>query len=410
MKAVLSKSIVKLLIILILAFILRTLMLQLNFAHFIGLNPNSKDILIYKETIFDKNATKIIIPHFNDDKLNDIVESYIEKNNCMALDYDVFIMNDDVVSIFLDCGAKYSITYDYQNDKKIPIKDLLKDAKSFEENVRRLLNLKYPTFVTEEVDVLKSTYDIAENGLELFFTTDNYGDVSVKINNNEIKDLMNYDMKYDDVYENEVYSLDASKKTIAFSFDDGPSNYDLGIIDALEAAHAKATFFLVGNRLTSFKKSINRMVEANMEVGNHSYNHKYMKKMSKSQVADQINKTNNLYKELTGKEMKLFRPPYGAINPSTLIEPGVPAIIWSIDTLDWQVRDKDKVYNTIMDNAEDGDIVLMHSLYESTLEAVKMALPELYKRGFQVVSVGELAELKGKILIPGSSYIAMRSE
>ena len=410
MKAVLSKSILRVLIILILAFTLRSLVLQLNFAHFIGLNPDRKDILIYKENIFNNGDIKIIKPCFNDNKLNSIVDTYIENNNCSALDYDVFIMNDDVVSIFLDCGVKYSITYDYQNDKKIPIKELLNNSDLFIENVRRLLNLKYPVFVTEEVDILNSTYDIGETGLELFYTTSDYGNVSIKINNNEIKNLMNYEMKYDDTYENEIYTLDASKKAIAFSFDDGPSNYDLGIIDALEAAHAKATFFLVGNRITSFKNSINRMIETNMEVGNHSYNHKYMKKMSKAQVADQINKTNNIYKELTGREMKLFRPPYGAINTSTLIGPGVPAIIWSIDTLDWKVRDKDKVYSTILDNAKDGDIVLMHSLYESTLEAVKMVLPELYKRGFQVVSVGELAELKGKTFTPGSSYIALRSE
>ena len=409
MKAVLDKSLLKLIIILVLAFGLRALILNLNFAHFIGINPYRKEMLIYKEVFLDKSSNKLLKPSFNDEHLNNIVDQYIEKNKCESLDYDVFIVSDEVVSVFLDCGKKYLTIYDYQNKKKLEVKDLIKDSSTFQKNVKRLLNLKYPTFVSEEVDILNSTFDINEHELELFYSTKDYGDVSVKINNNEIKDLMTYDMQYDDIYENDIFSLDASKPAVAFTFDDGPSNYDLGIIDALEASHAKATFFLVGNRINSFKASINKMIEADMEVGNHSYNHKYMKKMSRSQVEDQINRTNSLYKEITGREMKLFRPPYGAVNNANLTGPKVPSILWSLDTLDWKVRDKDKVYETILENVQDGDIILMHSLYESTLDAVKMVLPELYKRGFQVVSVSELASLKGKILMPATSYIAFRS-
>ena len=409
MKAVLDKSLLKLIIILVLAFGLRALILNLNFAHFIGLNPYRKEMLIYKEVFLDKSSNKLLKPSFNDEHLNNIVDQYIEKNKCESLDYDVFIVSDEVVSVFLDCGKKYLTIYDYQNKKKLEVKDLIKDSSTFQKNIKRLLNLKYPTFVSEEVDILNSTFDINEHELELFYSTKDYGDVSVKINNNEIKDLMTYDMQYDDIYENDIFSLDASKPAVAFTFDDGPSNYDLGIIDALEASHAKATFFLVGNRINSFKASINKMIEADMEVGNHSYNHKYMKKMSRSQVEDQINRTNSLYKEITGREMKLFRPPYGAVNNANLTGPKVPSILWSLDTLDWKVRDKDKVYETILENVQDGDIILMHSLYESTLDAVKMVLPELYKRGFQVVSVSELASLKGKILMPATSYIALRS-
>lgn len=409
MKAVLDKSLLKLIIILVLAFGLRALILNLNFAHFIGINPYRKEMLIYKEVFLDKSSNKLLKPSFNDEHLNNIVDQYIEKNKCESLDYDVFIVSDEVVSVFLDCGKKYLTIYDYQNKKKLEVKDLIKDSSTFQKNIKRLLNLKYPTFVSEEVDILNSTFDINEHELELFYSTKDYGDVSVKINNNEIKDLMTYDMQYDDIYENDIFSLDASKPAVAFTFDDGPSNYDLGIIDALEASHAKATFFLVGNRINSFKASINKMIEADMEVGNHSYNHKYMKKMSRSQVEDQINRTNSLYKEITGREMKLFRPPYGAVNNANLTGPKVPSILWSLDTLDWKVRDKDKVYETILENVQDGDIILMHSLYESTLDAVKMVLPELYKRGFQVVSVSELASLKGKILMPATSYIALRS-
>ncbi len=409
MKVVIDKSIIKLLIILVLAFGLRAALLNLRFAHFIGFNPNRKEILVYKDEVVEDGPT-LLKPVFNDDYLNGVVDKYLVKNNCKSLDYDVFVTEEEIVNLYLNCGVRKNVIYDYRNRKTLSISDLVNDKKQFNDKVNYLLNLKYPRFVSGEVDILNSIYDINETELELFFTTLDYGEVSVKINNNEIPNLMKYDMKYDDIYENEIFSLDASKPTIAFSFDDGPSTYDLKIIDALVDSHATATFFLVGNRINSFKDSVNKMIENNMEVGNHSYNHKYMKKMSKSQVADQINKTNLIYRELTGRDMTLFRPPYGAINNSTLIGPGVPAILWSIDTLDWQSRDKDKVYEIIMENAKDGDIVLMHSLYESTLEAVEMALPELYKRGFQVVSVGELAKLKGRILVPGTSYLSLRNQ
>ena len=148
---------------------------------------------------------------------------------------------------------------------------------------------------------------------------------------------------------------------------------------------------------------MSKIVDNGMEVGNHSYDHKYLPSMSKSLILEEINKTNKIFNNLTGKNMTLFRAPYGEVKASYLAETGFPSIVWSVDTLDWQSRNKDKVYAKIM-NSKDGDIVLMHSLYKSTADAVKMAIPELYKKGFQIVSVSELYALKGKTLEAGKSY------
>jgi peptidoglycan/xylan/chitin deacetylase (PgdA/CDA1 family) len=82
----------------------------------------------------------------------------------------------------------------------------------------------------------------------------------------------------------------------------------------------------------------------------------------------------------------------------------MPAILWNIDTLDWQSRNAQKVYDSIINDVKDGDIVLMHSLYPSTVEAVKMVIPELYKRGYQIVSVSKLFELKNRTIEIGKSY------
>lgn len=209
---------------------------------------------------------------------------------------------------------------------------------------------------------------------------------------------MTYEMHYDDAYENEIYRLDPNKKTIAFTFDDGPSYYDVRIIDALTAAHAKATFYMVGNRMRNFSASIEKMLQAGMEVGNHTYDHKSLTSLSDEQVKEQITKTNAIFYEMTGKNLTSLRPSYGNVNRRVRLQVGMPVILWSVDTLDWKTRNADKIYENIVENAKDGDIVLMHSLYEATVQAVEKVLPELYKMNFQVVGVEELAKLKGYTL------------
>lgn len=205
---------------------------------------------------------------------------------------------------------------------------------------------------------------------------------------------MTYEMHYDDAYENEIYTLSPDKKTIAFTFDDGPSPYEPELIDFLVKSHSEATFYLVGSRLELFPKSIEAMTKNKMEVGNHTFDHRVLTTLSDEEIKEEITKTNDLYYELTKEKMTSLRPSYGSINKRVLVQIGMPVILWSLDTLDWKSRDADKIAKTILNEVEDGDIVLMHSLYGSTVEAVKKVLPELYKEGYQVTSVSKLAKLK----------------
>lgn len=369
---------------------------------------NSYIGLKYEEVEFVNGEITYKKPEFNSQYLNDYISDYIEKNSCSSLEYNIHKLDKNSLSLFLNCGNPESIIYDYNEGQTKNFDTLLKDSSEFINSVTRLLNLKYPKFVTNEVDILNGAYQILDNQLIGYYNTTNFGVVDIKINNNEIRELMNYNMNYDDAYQNEIYTLDANKKTIAFTFDDGPSYYDLETIDFLVDSHASATFFLVGNRINNYKDSVKKMVETDMEVGNHSYNHSVMTKLSNSQIAEQITKTNEIYNNLTGKNMTLFRPPYGAINSRVLLSTQMSSVLWSVDTLDWQSRNADKVYEKIIENVKDGDIVLMHSLYNSTLQAVKKVIPELYKQGYQIVSVSKLAELKGKTVEIGKNYTSMR--
>ena len=361
----------------------------------------------YKDEEMSYGETLLNKPISNREKFNEIVDSYIEDNNCSSLYYSISDIGNERINIFLNCGNPTEYLYNYEQDEFSTFETILKDSENFSINVKNLLNLKYPTFVSEEIDIKTGVYDISKTELNGYFSTSNYGIVSIIIDNNEVRDMLDYDMEYKSEHINETYQLDKNKKAIAFTFDDGPSSYDLGIIDALVKSHSKATFFLVGNRLNSFKSSIDKMIENDMEIGNHTYDHKYLGKMTREQVLDEINKTDKLYQSITGKNMKIFRPSYGAVNKSYLAEAGVPLILWSVDTLDWKSRNADKIYEVIMNEVKDGDIILMHSLYESTMEAVKRAIPELYKQGYQIVSVSELFELKDKNLEVGKSYLSV---
>ena len=342
-------------------------------------------------------------PEFNKEEINNFIDSYIDENECMSFEYDVTRIENDKISIFMNCGTPKNIIYNYKEKLLLSIEDLITSKEDFTSIIVKLLNLKYPNFVTEQANISDGIFHIKENEIIGYLSTTDYGDISIKINNNEIKDILTYIPKLDEEYENEKYELDPTKKTIAFSFDDGPSDYDHSIVEYLVDSHSTATFFMVGNRINNYKNAVNKIVTNGMEVGNHSYDHKYLGGMSKSNVLDEINKTSKIFNTLTGQNMTLFRAPYGVVNASYLKETGFPSIVWSVDTLDWQSRNKDKVYAKIM-ASKDGDIILMHSLYKSTADAVKMAIPELYKKGFQIVSISELYELKGKTLEAGKSY------
>lgn len=373
-----------------------------------GINFHYNKNLKYEETVIAMNEGEFTKPTFDNEALNKFVDDYIEQNSCSDLAYNIYELGNNRVNLYVNCGTPKNIIYDYKNKKELSFQELSLNYEEFINKVKTLSNLKYPTFVTEDIDFESGIYNIHNNEIISFYKTKEYGDISIKINNNEIKDCMNYIMDYDDAYENEKFTFDKNKKSIAFSFDDGPADYDNELIDLLENAHATATFFVVGNRLSNFPKTVEKLAASNMEVGNHTYDHKSLARLKSDELKAEITKTNDLFYSMTNKELKLLRPSYGAVSKKVLLEVGVPVILWNIDTEDWKYRNAEKVTNKIVENAKDGDIVLMHSLYKTTVEAVEKSLKELYKQGFQVMSISEMAKLKGQQLIAGKSYLALK--
>ncbi|MCL1891354.1 MAG: polysaccharide deacetylase family protein [Coriobacteriia bacterium] len=201
--------------------------------------------------------------------------------------------------------------------------------------------------------------------------------------------------------------IDPTKPMIALTFDDGPSPYTKDIIKVLKKYDAHATFFVVGNRVKSKQKVLKLAVKNGNEIGNHTYSHPHLTGLSSAARKQQFKKTNDAVKTACSVTPKVMRPPYGSTNASVGADAGMPVIIWSIDTQDWRTRSSAATIRSVL-SARDGDIVLMHDIHVSTRDATESFVSELTKRGFQLVTVSELAKYKGKSLKKGKNYHSIR--
>ncbi len=198
---------------------------------------------------------------------------------------------------------------------------------------------------------------------------------------------------------------DASKPMIAFTFDDGPYySVDSRILDTLQAYGGRATFFIVGSRVNDYKDTLKRIRDSGSEIGNHTFNHKNLEKISPEEVTSQIEMTNDAVEAVTGFRPKLVRVPYGAFKGQVPGLVSYPMIQWNIDTQDWSSKDKDAIAASVLSQARDGSIILMHDLYSATAEAFETVIPLLAAQGYQFVTVSEMYAAKGVPLEAGQVY------
>ena len=212
--------------------------------------------------------------------------------------------------------------------------------------------------------------------------------------------------------KNELFPVsgpaDASKPMIAFTFDDGPYySVDIRILDTLQAYGGRATFFIVGSRVDDYKDTLKRIRDSGSEIGNHTFNHKNLEKISPEEVASQIEMTNDAVEAVTGFRPKLVRVPYGAFKSQVPGLVSYPMIQWNIDTQDWSSKDKDAIAASVLSQARDGSIVLMHDLYPATAEAFETVIPLLAAQGYQFVTVSEMYAAKGVPLEAGQVYFSI---
>ena len=199
----------------------------------------------------------------------------------------------------------------------------------------------------------------------------------------------------------------STDKLVCFTFDDGPyAPVTNKILDTFEKYNGKATFFVVGDRAETYSDEIARASKLGCEIGTHTYSHVNLNTLSVPEMQDEINKSCHAISKYSGKRVKILRPPEGAANETVKANVDMPMVLWSVDSRDWDYRNADKDYQSVMDNVFDGSIVLMHDLYPETADAIARIVPELAKQGYKFVTFSELMELRGVDVEPGEKYFS----
>lgn len=202
----------------------------------------------------------------------------------------------------------------------------------------------------------------------------------------------------------EESDIDTSKPMVALTFDDGPGKRTGELLAQLEKYNAHATFFMLGQNVARYPDEVKKMQEIGCELGNHSYSHENLSKVKASVIKKEVGNTNTGIAKITGEGATVMRPPYGAISDTLKKNVGMPMIMWNIDTLDWKTRNAKKTIETVMDNVDDGDVILMHDIHTESVDAALQLIPKLQKAGYQLVTVSELAAAKGVTLEKGGRY------
>ena len=255
------------------------------------------------------------------------------------------------------------------------------------------IGMQVPAELIDEVLIPQSIYNFVEE--------------PALVNSSITETIEEHTNSIESVLVKQERTIDPNKPMIALTFDDGPSKYTEELLDVLKENNSVATFFVLGLQVNKFKEVIPRMIDEGNQIGNHSFDHKRLTTLSDDDVYDEINKTDSLVYEAAFYKPYVMRPPYGSTSNDLIEKLQKPIVKWSIDTRDWESRNTEAITEVVLNNVKDGDIILMHDLYNSTLEASEIVIPELVKRGFQLVTIDELFEFREATYMAGATYYNM---
>ncbi|MCH5584086.1 polysaccharide deacetylase family protein [Shimazuella sp. AN120528] len=201
--------------------------------------------------------------------------------------------------------------------------------------------------------------------------------------------------------KNSVYfNGSRSKKWVALTFDDGPDDiYTPAILRILNKYHVHATFFLIGQKAAQYPNIVKQIVADGNIIADHSWDHPLLPKLSNQKVLSEIDRCRQQLKQITGKDVAIMRPPYGAIKgkKQVILRDGFQIVDWDVDTLDWKPgRTPEQILNSIKKELKHGSIILDHSGGGNRSATVKM-LPALIQylnsKGYQMVTVDQMLHI-----------------
>ena len=347
--------------------------------------------------VYPKNLSDIIVFNKPNEKTTifDIKEDNIVSKTTMDNKYVFIVINENnkVVSKILD----------YKTNKELPFDDIIKKNKIVDMNkkISELLYYKYPTAVASLLDnyaqkdylfydsYILIKYNLSQEILETNRCFD------LKVYYYEIKDYLNFEVPIYSYKNEDGFDYDENKITIVFSFDDGPNGKKTqNILNTLEDYKMSATFFMLGNKLLNDEETVKKVTNSHSEVGYHSFNHTSFIKQKISEVKNEYQTSNEIFYSLTSHYFKYTRPPYGSYNQKVLESIDTPFVRWDIDTNDWRYHDAEYITKYVLENYSNGDIILFHDSYDTTVKAINKLVPILYNLDVQVLSITEYTKLK----------------
>lgn len=321
-------------------------------------------------------------------------------------------MSDEIVSLkdFLEkdisleklANLSYYYVMKYSDDNNLNFdKEWVKEGLS-----SNLNNFEHFNFIDDGLEFIFPPYQIA------YYAA---GEIKIVIPYNELKGIIkNKYLKYsekDNIKQDNNRDLKefSNKKLIAFTFDDGPSYIGTNkLLDNLDKYNARVTFFVLGSKVKNYKDTLTKAYKMGNTIGSHTYSHSNLLNLDNYSIIDEIKKTNETIKNITGSETIYLRPPYGNINSNIKKLSNMYTILWDLDTEDWKYKDKNRIADYIVSNAHDGAIVLLHDLYETSVDGALLAMERLEKEGYAFVTIDEIIKIKNIQLDINKSYYQIK--
>lgn len=209
----------------------------------------------------------------------------------------------------------------------------------------------------------------------------------------------------------QISAEEEAPKYIALTFDDGPrADTTAVLLEGLDQRGVEATFFLIGEQIPGNEWLVRWMAESGHQIGNHTYTHVKLQGSNKDTILQEINKTEVLLTNILGEKDYWLRPPYGLIDDKEKALVKTPMVYWSVDPEDWKLLDTEKVTAYVTGHVKDGDIVLLHDFYPTSVQAALQIVDKLQAQGYKFVTVEELMRLKGTVPQAGKIYSSATEE
>lgn len=191
-----------------------------------------------------------------------------------------------------------------------------------------------------------------------------------------------------------IYSVETSEKKVALTFDAAwGSDKTLKIVEILNNAGIKGTFFLVGFWIEQNEDKVKAISDAGFDIGTHSSTHPKMSTLSQNKMKEELELSMNKIEKITGKPVKFFRPPFGDYSDSVLNVAtglGLKTIQWDVDTLDWKGLSANEILARVKQSVKNGSIILCHNNSDHILEALPLMISYLSSQGYKMVKMSEL--------------------